>query len=431
MLRNAPARRPMECRLVSSTSMSVALFYRTPENRQRLRVGPLAPDIDGFAAWVASRGYRRSAARHKLRLASGISRWLEAAGLDAEALDEQRFAAFLRAGEPPPVARGEAATGRQLLAYLRERGRVPAAVASEPGPAERIVREYERFLVDERGLGAAAIAGHLRIARSFLADRFGTRAVDLESLAARDASRFLLRRSRQVRASHAQLIATVLRSFLGYLHQRGLIAADFAGAVLSVARRRSRRSPRSLAPDQVESLLDSCDRSTEIGRRDHAILQLLARLGLRAGEVVRLTLDDLNWDEGTVTVSGKGGRREALPLPREAGEALAEYLLRGRPACATRVVFLRVQAPRRGFRSSAAICDVVRRGLARAGIDPPFKGSHLLRHSLACNMLRNGASLEDIGQILRHRHPDTTQIYARVDFEALRPLAPPWPGGTA
>ena len=160
-------------------------------------------------------------------------------------------------------------------------------------------------------------------------------------------------------------------------------------------------------------MLDSCDRGTVIGRRDYAILLLLARLGLRAGEVVALTLDDFNWSEGIVTVPGKGKRREPLPLPRDAGEGLTDYLRAGRPACPTRRLFVRMHAPHRGFRSSAAVCDIVRRALTRAGINSPFKGAHLLRHSLATSMLRNGASLEDIGQVLRHRHPETTQIYAK------------------
>ena len=181
----------------------------------------------------------------------------------------------------------------------------------------------------------------------------------------------------------------------------------------------------------MESLLASCDRSTATGRRDRAVLLLLARLGLRGGEVAALTLDDLDWDKGLVTLSGKGQRREALPLPEEVGKALAAYLRDGRPACGTRRVFVRAIAPYRGFSSSMAICDIVRRALARAGIDAPLKGAHLLRRCLACGMLSNGASLEEIGQILRHRHPETTQIYAKLDLEALRSLAPAWPGGAS
>ena len=176
----------------------------------------------------------------------------------------------------------------------------------------------------------------------------------------------------------------------------------------------------------------SWDRETVTGRRDYAILLLQARLGLRGGEVTALTLDDFDWLAGIVTVPGKGDRREPLPLPCDVGEAVADYLRHARPpGCPTRRVFVRLHAPYRGFTSTTAIGDIVRRALTRAQLDPPRKGAHLLRHSLATGMLRDGATLEDIGQILRHRHPDTTQIYAKVDLEALRSVAASWPGGAA
>ena len=222
-----------------------------------------------------------------------------------------------------------------------------------------------------------------------------------------------------------------MRSFLRHLHQRGDIAADLASAIPSITNWRLSELPKLLPPEKVESVLASCDRSTATGRRDHAVLLLLARLGLRAGEVTTLTLDDLDWDKGIVTLSGKGQRREALPLPEDVGKAVAAYLRNGRPPCGTRRVFVRAVAPHRGFSSSMAVCCIVRRALARTGIDATLKGAHLLRRSLACGMLNNGASLEEIGQILRHRHPETTQIYAKLDLAALRALAPAWPGGAS
>jgi site-specific recombinase XerD len=296
---------------------------------------------------------------------------------------------------------------------------------------ERIERAYERFLVSERGLTSATVDNYLPTVRAFLLERFADEEIQLGLLVPQDANRFILRHAQGVSQSRAKLMVTALRSFLRYLHQRGDIAVDLAGAVLPVMHWRLMALPKSLPPEQVESLLASCERSTVAGRRDYAILLLMVRLGLRAGEVVAMTLEDLDWEAGVVTVRGKGQRQESLPLPHEVGQALVSYLRDGRPTCTTRRLFIRLKAPQRGFTTSAAICDVVRRALARAEIDPPFKGSHLLRHSLACEMLRRGASLEDIGQILRHRHPETTQIYAKVDLEALRALAPPWPGGAA
>ena len=357
-----------------------------------------------------------------------LSLWLESEGLDAEALDEGRFDTFLHTRGKP---NGGAVLGRELFAHLRRIGRIPDAPepAASNDPMARIERTYERYLINERGLSPSTVGKYLAAVHAFLAKRFGARDVALETLVARDANRFIVRHA--VSRSHAQGLATALRSFLRHLHQRGDIAADLAGAIPTVTNWRLSELPKSLPPEKVESVLASCDRNTVVGRRDHAILLLLARLGLRGGEVATLTLEDIDWDKGLVALSGKGERREALPLPEEVGSALAAYLRDGRPSCATRRVFVRAVAPFRGFSSTMAVCCIVRRALARAGIDAPLKGAHLLRRSLACGMLNNGASLEEIGQILRHRHPETTQIYAKLDLEALRALAPAWPGGAS
>ena len=189
------------------------------------------------------------------------------------------------------------------------------------------------------------------------------------------------------------------------------------------------RLPKSLEPDHVERLLEACPQDTPVGQRDYAILLLLARLGLRAGEVVHLELDDIDWEKGEISVRGKSIRHDRLPIPQDVGEALAKYLRYGRPRSPSRRVFIRMKAPRQGFAGSPAICDVVRRALDRAGLSPTRKGSHLLRHGLATRMLRGGASLAEIGEILRHQRPSTTEIYAKVDVAALRALALPWKGG--
>ncbi len=411
--------------------MSLELFSLGPRSQRWLRVGPLARDLDGFATDLAAQGYARQTAGNKLRLVRHLSLWLESEGLGAEALDEGRFETFLQTREPRRAPQGEVATGRQLLSHLRSKGRIPdAAEDTDSGDAiTRIERTYERYLVNERGLSPSTVGDYLLVVRAFLAECFGARAVALETLVARDANRFIV--CHAVSRSHAKGLATALRSFLRHLHQRGDLGADLAGAIPPVTNWRLSGLPKSLSPEKVESVLASCDRSTATGRRDHAILLLLARLGLRGGEVAALTLDDFDWAKALVTLSGKGQRREALPLPEDVGRAVAAYLRDGRPPCATRRVFVRAIAPYRGFCSTMAVCDIVRRALARAGIDAPLKGAHVLRHSLACGMLRNGASLEEIGRILRHRHPETTQIYAKLDLEALRTLAPAWPGGAS
>ena len=357
----------------------------------------------------------------------------EAAGHADDRYGRGEFGAFLLTRGPRCVQRGEAATVRQLLSHLRTSGRI--ALAPSPpensNPFAQIERRYERFLVNERGLSRATVQNYLPIIHTFLAERFATRAVALKALTVGDVNQFIVRQSQRLSRSRAKLLVTALRSFLRHLHQRGDIPADLASALLPVVSWRLSGVPKSLAPEQVEAIIDSCDLRTVAGRRDRAVVLLLARLGLRGGEVAAMTLDDLDRDASVVTVSGKGRRRHALPLPREVGEALVAYLRSGRPRCPTRRVFVRIHAPHVGFAGPIAITNVVHRALARAGIDPPFRGSHLLRHSLATAMLRHGASLEEIGQLLRHVAPETTQIYAKVDLEALRALAPAWPGGAS
>ena len=411
--------------------MSLELFSLAPRSQRWLRVGPLAADLDGFAADLAAHGYARKTAMEKLGLVRHLSLWLESEGLGAEALDEGRFDTFLRTRGSRRVPHGEAMTGQQLLGHLRSKGRIPDApeTAASNDPMARIERTYERFLIQERSLSPSTVGKYLAAVHAFLATRFEAREVALDMLVARDANRFIVRHA--ISASHAKDLATALRSFLRYLYQRGDIAVNLAGAIPTVTNWRLSELPKSLPPERVELVLASCDKSTVIGRRDHAVLLLLARLGLRGGEVATLTLEDIDWDKGLVTLSGKGQRREALPLPEDVGKSVAAYLRDGRPPCKTRRVFVRAVAPYRGFSTTMAVCNIVRRALARAGIEAPVKGAHLLRRSLACGMLNNGASLEEIGQILRHRHPETTQIYAKLDIEALRALAPAWPGGAS
>jgi site-specific recombinase XerD len=222
-------------------------------------------------------------------------------------------------------------------------------------------------------------------------------------------------------------MTTALRAMFRFLFQAGELAVDLSVAVPTVPDWRLATLPRSLAPEHVERLLAACDRQTATGRRDRALLLLLARLGLRAGEVVALELDDLHWRRGEITIRGKKGlRHERFPLPADVGDALATYV-RDRPPTETRRVFLCMRAPRRSCRGPGAVTTIVRRALARAGLHPPVRGAHLLRHSLATQMLRHGASFVEIGAVLRHRAAGTTEIYAKVDLENLRAVVQPWP----
>lgn len=394
--------------------------------------GPLGCCIKGFVAQLLYQGYAPATIHAKCDLLTDLNRWLVRRQLPLAALDEHRLRQFQanrrRRGKR---RRGDPATAQQLLQYLREHGQAaPAAQAIDAHPAALIVRDFEAFLRSERGLSTATVVSYLPVVRRFLHERFGRKALRLQQLRAQDLHRFVVREIQRVSRTHGKNVITALRSFLRFLQLRGAVPTDLARTLPGVATWRLSHLPGSLLPEQVERLLACCDRGSPSGKRDYAILLLLARLGLRGGEVLNMVLDDLDWERGELVVRGKGPRLERLPLPADAGAAVARYLYEVRPPCATRRVFVRMMAPYQDLEQSA-VCCVVRRALARAGLDPQCKGAHLLRHSLATNLLRRGASLNEIGQLLRHRQPTTTQIYAKVDIQALRGIALPWPGSAS
>jgi integrase/recombinase XerD len=390
----------------------------------------LAFYVEGFAAFLGVEGYAPGTVEDKCRIVADLSRWLDQCKLALDALDEKLLSHFhvirCRRGH---VRRGEVAAGRLLLRYLRGLDCIP----SLPPKVDRtalgeLTQEFGRYLRSERGLSVATLNNYLPIVRCFLTERFSSTAMRLDELGPVDVHRFIVRRVQTGSRHSAQLVVTALRSFLRFLLQRGAISTDLARGVPGVANWRLSHLPKSLPPEQVERMLACCDRDTPAGQRDFAILLFLARLGLRAGEVVALTLDDLDWEQGEIAVRGKGPRLGRLPLPTDVGAALVDYLRHVRPACSTRRVFIRMRAPLHGLGGPVAIDCVVRRALKRAGLNPEFKGAHLLRHSLATDLSRRGASLTEIGRLLRHSQPTTTQIYAKVDIAALRTIGLPWPG---
>ena len=402
-------------------------FLSNPLAQERWHSGPLGPHVDAFARQLQELGYASATRRQKLGLVAAFSRWLQRRKLLATEVDEQIVVKYLgRWGRL-----GDSTTLADLLEALREAAVVPRPTW-EGGETqlERLEREFGQYLAVERGLSQATLKNSLPFVRSFLAHRFGSSPIVMDDVRTPDVTRFLLRKLQTVGVSRAKLMVGALRSFFRFLRWRGDIAIDLASSVPKVADWRLSALPKSLQADEVERLISSCRRGTVTGQRDYTLLLLLARLGLRAGEVVAMTLDDIDWEAGELTVRGKGGREDRLPIPRDVGLAMATYLRQGRPQdCSTRRFFVRRKAPRRGFASSVAVCTIVRRALERAGIASPRKGAHLLRHSLATEMLRKGASLAEIGEILRHRSVDTTAIYAKVDLVALRALAQPWPSG--
>jgi integrase/recombinase XerD len=394
--------------------------------------GPLVPYIASFSTWAAGQGYALGSLRQRVRIAADFSRWLAKKSVRLHSVSPGHSAAYLRhRARRQRVGDCDATALRQLLDFLRGQGAIPAGNTRQRRltSGERCARAFELYLREERLLAEATIVNYVSFVRKFLRERFGTGPASLSRLCAGDVVRFVQRQAPQLHLKTAKLLTTALRSFLCYARYRGDIQLDLAAAVPLVANWSMPSIPRGIAPDRVRLLLAQINRRTAMGRRDYAILLLLARLGLRASEVVFLELDDIDWKDGSVSVRGKGGRRSQLPLPAEVGEAIVAYLQHGRPRSDCRRVFLRARAPVRGFLGPTAICSIVRHALLRAGIDAPTKGAHQFRHGLATEMLRRGASLSEIGELLGHRSPETTKIYTKVDIDALRTLALPWPGG--
>ena len=388
--------------------------------------GPLAPYASGFDSWLRSRGYSTWAAADRLYQFDQLSRWLERQGLAVEELTDEQTERFAAARRAAGVGMWAAPHGALvLLGYLRELGVVPEPTpVAASGPLEELLADYGTYLSIERGLcDHTVFDAYVPMARLFLSDLDGGDELDLARLSAAEVSSFLARECERRSVSGARDLVCALRSLLRYLHLAGLIAPPLVWAVPSVADLRDRSLPRGLEPAVVRRMLASCDRRRLVGRRDFAILLLLARLGLRAGEVATITLDDIDWRTGMLLVHGKGGREDALPLPTDVGEAIVSYLRR-RPRGECRALFLRVTAPRRGL-DRCTVAWVVRAACDRAGL--PRVGAHRLRHTAATGMLRAGASLPEIGLVLRHREAKTTAIYAKVDDTALRALARPWP----
>ncbi len=406
-------------------------FYSDPATLARLRAGPLGPHMDPFTTLLSKMSYARSTIRKKLRQVADLSHWLAERRVRVEEVSEERTAEFL-AESPTPreLIKGSQAVFGTLLEYLRQAGLVPPREPEAPeSPLGLLLHGFVQYLKRDRGLAGSTIRAYCRNVRLFLVERFGGDPPRLAELSAADVTGFVLR---PAGIPCAKMRGYALRSFLRFLRQQGEITTDLAGAVPKVsARCLSASLPGSLESGQVDHVLSCCDRSTAAGLRDYTILLLLARLGLRAGELVSMELSDLDWRAGVLTVRGKGSRLDRLPIPQDVGEALATYIRDGRPPSSSPRVFLRLKAPYRGLVRSTTIGAVVRRALLRAGLNPAQKGAHLLRHTLATEMLRQGAGLAEIGQILRHRSPRTTEIYARVDLCALRKLAQPWPGGGA
>jgi integrase/recombinase XerD len=397
----------------------------------RVRVnGPLAVHAVGFGEELTRRGYPPERAARHVQLLAHLSRWLQAEGLSADELTAERVAEFLKArraagyAEVPTV--GWVLT---LLGFLPALAVAPTMAAAADTVVEATVEEYRRWLVQERGLAAATVRGYVGEARLLLSHLDRAEGLDLSDLTAGEVNGYVVGECRRRHVGSAKVLVTALRSLLRFLSLEGYTLRPLAGAVPAASGMGGGFLPRALTAEVVAALLSGCDPSTGVNRRrDFAILTVLSRLGLRAGEVAGLQLEDIDWHHGELVVRGKGARRDRLPLPTDVGEAVVAYLADGRPRVECRAVFLRVHAPITAMTASN-VSEIVRRACRRAGV--PVVGAHRLRHSAATAMLRGGASLAEIGQVLRQSRAATTAVYAKVDRAALRTLAQPWPGAAA
>jgi site-specific recombinase XerD len=390
--------------------------------------GPLVGLVEGFEAELARLGYGSRRAGVHVDLLVDLDGWLEGEGLAAAELTDARVAQFL--GWRRASGARELRTTRGvalLLEHLRGLGVVPLAShhVTDDGPAAELLERYRGYLSRERGLTARGVDRYVTEVGPFVASVTGPEGVDWAVVSAADVSRFVVSVCRSGRSPSSSLLAA-LRSFLRFAQLEGWTSLPLAQAVPSVAGWNGRSLPRRLEPDQVRRLLEGCDRHSAPGRRDYAILVVLVRLGLRAVEVTRMRLEDIDWRAGELLVRGKGPREDRLPLPGDVGEAIVDYLRHGRPSTTSRAVFLRLQVPLREL-TPIGVTSIVYRACLRAGVSRV--SAHPLRHTAATQMLRAGASLGEVGQALRHRSSTATSIYAKVDHVLLRELARPWPAG--
>jgi len=391
--------------------------------------GPLSPVLESYATFLNEERFSHESFLSKTWFVIGFSRWLHRKRLEMREVTLGVGQGFLR---DKPRRSGDPATLKHFLTWMHSRGLISAQAlqSREKSEVDTLVEEYSAYLLSERGLAATSSVVYAALTHRFLTQTCPRGRSDLEALTAPRIQDFVVQEARRFRTSKAaSLLACVIRSFLRFVYYRGYVDRSLVGAVPAVAHWSMAPIPRALPVKAIRRVLaESRSRRSACGLRDRAILLLLARLGLRAREVMLLDLDDIDWETACIHVCGKGRQERPLPLPHDVGEAIAAYLRSGRPASSCRRVFLRTRAPWRGVAKSSSISAIVGRALKRAEIKSATQGAHQFRHSLATHMLRRGASLTEIGQVMRHRDPNTTRLYAKVDLDALRRVALPWPG---
>ena len=394
------------------------------------RLGPFQHHIDSFVDHLHANRYVPQSVAIKRSIIMAFARWSQSQRMGVDDLSEVYLSAFVKRRPLRPTSAVEMRALRQFLRHLRvERGLPASTGGKSASPIDDLVERYIHYLRTERGLAKNSVLVYAPRVRDFLTYRWAkTGNLALQTLDAGTIHAFLMERIAHRTSEPARLVSVALRSLLRFLFLRGETPRDLSPVVPMVRVYRQSAVPAVLSPEEVESVLSATDRTTTRGRRDYAILLLLARLGLRAGEIVSLELSDIHWRSAEILVRGKGSRLDSVPLLADVGEAVAAYLREDRGASISRRLFLRLIPPHIGLTGPCSIDHIVRPALTRAGVRPRHRCvAHLFRHGLATRMIRHGASIAEIAEVLRHRSQSTTAIYAKVSFDALRTVARPWP----
>lgn len=408
------------------TKPKIALTYCDTHNGIETQIAPFMAELEVAGYAVGTLSTKRAAIRRYLS-------WRRRSKPRGSEPDELEVAQFMaNSSELGPRHRCLASTALSaFLNHLRNHKVITTCATKAPDTVgSALEKRYADFLRNEKGLAKLSLQVYLRLVPDllhYLEKQHGTTSV--RRLDASILRAFLFKRARSRSSEYVRLLSTSLRSFLRFLHAQGEIGHDLTAAIPTVRRWTQPGVPKKLTPKEVDRVLAAPDRAAATGRRDYAILLLLARLGLRSSEVLSLELGDIRWRTGEVLIRGKGSRQDLLPLPRDVGASIARYLRLDRGSRPTARVFLRTYAPRVPLTGPASVGHIVRRAMVQAGVErPKHIAAHLFRHTLASRMLQQGANLRDISEVLRHRAPSTTEIYAKIDMRSLNEVIRPWPG---
>jgi site-specific recombinase XerD len=408
--------------------MSVSAFFKCKKTITRLHTGPLGVYMKAYAERLIAEGHCYQSGARNIRVAADYSAWLARKRYQVTDVNETSILKYeqFRQKHRHPSLSDHAALIRLIKVLRALNATAAATIVLEP--LSQIIQDFEQYLMQNHGLCETSVIRHRIPLRKFLWQCCPNSVSNFSSLRGLDVRRFLVQHAHDQSPSSAKNMCWTLRAFSRYLLYKGHTTYNLSSAVPSIRRWSLTTLPEHLSSDQIKKVLDGCDKSSTVGLRDYAVLMLLSRLGLRANEIALLKLDDINWHAGNLNIHGKGRTLISLPLLPEVGTALSDYLQNARPKTDGRSVFVRSLAPHSQFASSAGISQIAKTALLRAELTLKHKGTHIFRHSLATNLLKAGASLSEIGQLLRHKSHDSTRIYAKVDIDGLRALAMPWPG---